>query len=109
MDRQPITSSSLSEVGYDEGTQTLEIKFSSGGIYSYTGVPPDVHQKLLHAESPGRYFAIYIRACFPCTHLNPKSNEEMNAKLKASPNPSLAKDLKKAVSKASTRKKKVKA
>ena len=103
MERQPVTKGrNIAAVGYDAEAQTLEIEFSSGGIYSYAAVPPDVHDKLIHAESPGSYFATFVRPCFECTHLNPKPKEENHAEV---PNPSLAKDLKKATAKAAPQKK----
>ena len=77
MQRVPVTQgNNISEVGYDPETQTLELKFSSGGIYSYAAVPPEIHDKLIHADSPGRYFAVYVRSCYEYTHLNPKPKKE---------------------------------
>jgi hypothetical protein len=70
------TSGNIASVGYDAASQTLEIEFSSGGIYSYAAVPPEIHDKLIHADSPGRYFAVYIRSCYEYTHLNPKTKKE---------------------------------
>jgi len=82
MERQPVTQGrNIAAVGYDVASQTLEIEFSSGGIYSYAAVPPDVHDRLIHAESPGSYFATFVRPCFECQHLNPKKpkKEETDA------------------------------
>lgn len=61
MDRQPVSSSNISSIGYDETSQTLEIQFHSGGIYQYFGVPEYVHIELLQAPSIGSYFARNIR------------------------------------------------
>jgi KTSC domain-containing protein len=77
MERIPVTQGrNISEVGYDAASQTLEIKFSSGGIYSYAAVPPEVHDKLIHDKSPGGYFATFIRPCYEFVHLNPKPKKE---------------------------------
>ncbi|WP_394854027.1 KTSC domain-containing protein [Citrobacter freundii] len=38
MIRQPVSSSNLQSVGYDQATSTLEIAFHSGGIYQYSRV-----------------------------------------------------------------------
>lgn len=79
----------IRSVGYEADTQTLEIEFSSGGIYNYAGVPPEVHDKLMHAESPGSYFSLFIRGHYDYIRLNPKK-ESLDVKV---PNPSLEKDL----------------
>src|SRR5258708_16944569 len=72
MERKPVTQGrNIKSAGYDAASQTLEIEFSSGGIYSYAAVPPEVHDKLIHAESPGGYFAAFIRPSYEFVHLNP--------------------------------------
>jgi KTSC domain-containing protein len=76
MDRKPIVSSTIKEAGYEADTQTFEVLFNSGGIYDYAGVPQEVYDRFLRADSKGSFFAVYIRACFPCTHLNPKPKKE---------------------------------
>jgi len=43
-------------VGYDQEQRVLEIEFTSGAVYQYSGVPPEVHRGLIAAESHGRYF-----------------------------------------------------
>lgn len=61
MERQPVESSNLKSVGYDEGSQVLEIEFRNGRVYRYTGVPRSVYQDLMRAPSLGRYFIANIR------------------------------------------------
>ncbi|MBS1984510.1 MAG: KTSC domain-containing protein [Bdellovibrionales bacterium] len=56
MDRVPVTSSDLAEVGYDPSSMTLEVLFTKGGLYQYFDVPEVVFQELLQAGSKGRYF-----------------------------------------------------
>ena len=53
MKRQPVTSSNLASVGYDDAAQTLEVEFLDGSIYQYFGVPSAAHSALLGAESVG--------------------------------------------------------
>ncbi len=65
MERQPINSTSLRAIGYDAGRQVLEVEFRGGGVYRYTGVPPDVYVGLRDAASPGNYFVSYVRDLFP--------------------------------------------
>jgi len=44
-------SSNLTHMGYDEGTQTLTVRFANGGTYRYgPGFPADVHRELLAAH-----------------------------------------------------------
>lgn len=57
----PVVSRDLSAVGYDQNTQQLEIVFSSGGVYLYSGVTSDEYQGLMNASSKGRYFHAFIK------------------------------------------------
>ena len=61
MIRQPVTSSNIRAVGYDPGSETLEIEFHSGGVYRYSGVPESVYRGLMQAASHGSYFHAHIR------------------------------------------------
>ncbi len=61
MRRSPVSSSAVSSVGYDRKAKTLELEFSSGGIYDYYEVPPKVYAELMSAESKGRFIAERIR------------------------------------------------
>ena len=61
MIRQPVESSNLRSVGYDEESRTLEIEFHSGAVYQYYDVPSEVYQELLSAPSLGKYFHAHIR------------------------------------------------
>ena len=56
MEREPVVSSVLSEVGYDASCRTLEILFQSGAIYLYYFVPEEVHRGLMSAASHGHLF-----------------------------------------------------
>lgn len=61
MDREPVVSSSIDSIGYDEATRTLEVEFSGGGVYQYAGVPAQLHERLMSAPSQGRFLAQYIK------------------------------------------------
>ena len=56
MERTYVSSSTISSIGYDETTYTLEIEFNSGGVYQYFNVPPHIHSGLMQAPSHGKYF-----------------------------------------------------
>ena len=62
MERLPVESSNVKEVGYDAETKVLEVEFKSGGIYQYAGVQPEMFADLLEAESIGRFVAQVVRA-----------------------------------------------
>jgi hypothetical protein len=57
----PVSSSILRAVGHDEASQTLTIRFASGAVYAYRGVPRATFDALLASASPGRYFGQYVR------------------------------------------------
>ncbi|NQU99157.1 MAG: KTSC domain-containing protein [Parcubacteria group bacterium] len=64
MERQYVQSSNINSVGYDEESQTLEIKFRSGGTYQYYGVPKSLYIDFINASSIGRYFYRNIKGKF---------------------------------------------
>lgn len=56
---QPVSSSDIASIGYDNGT--LYIAFNSGGVYSYANVPTHIYQGLMSASSHGNYFHANIK------------------------------------------------
>ncbi len=42
MHRIPVPSKEITQVGYQEHSETLEIKFEHGGVYQFFNVPADV-------------------------------------------------------------------
>lgn len=63
--REVVESSSLRSIGYDRKTQTLEVEFTSGGIYRYDDVPAQVWAELRQSLSKGKFFQERIRDHFP--------------------------------------------
>lgn len=61
MNRIPVSSSNLASVGYDPGTQSLEVEFLHDGIYRYLGVPSSVYHVLMAADFHGTYFDRYVK------------------------------------------------
>ena len=61
MHRQPVESSVLAEVGYDQRRRVLEVKLVSGVLYQYLDVPAREFMALLAADSSGRYFNTNIK------------------------------------------------
>ena len=64
--RQLVRSTSVREAGYDMATQTLDLRFSGGGVYRYDAVPQAVYEALIGADSPGRFVNDQIRGRFRC-------------------------------------------
>ena len=64
MYRQPVSSSNIASIGYDQSSQTLEIEFNDGAIYQYFDVPASVYEGLMGANSHGQYLAQNIRGIY---------------------------------------------
>jgi hypothetical protein len=64
MDRIKLNSSSISEVGFDPASNTLEVVFADGRLYQYFDVPQHVYDQLIAAASPGQYFHQEIRGVY---------------------------------------------
>jgi hypothetical protein len=56
MDRKRVNSSKLRSVGYDEKTMTLEVELSSGQVYQYPKVYPEVYRRFMAAPNPTSFF-----------------------------------------------------
>lgn len=69
MHRIPVTSTEISQVGYQEGSETLEIKFERGGVYQFFNVPSDVFDGLMSAASKEGYYHSKIGERFPCSRV----------------------------------------
>jgi hypothetical protein len=64
MERKRVNSSSIRSVGYDERSRTLEIEFSDGRIIQYSGVPAEIHRRLVSAPSIVSYFRDNVEESF---------------------------------------------
>lgn len=68
MDRKPVTSSMIAEIGYSKETKTLEVKFTrNDSIYQYSNVSVEDYNKLMAAPSIGIHFGTTIKgnAAYP--------------------------------------------
>jgi len=61
----PVDSSNIESIGYDESTQTLRVKFLSGGIYEYKNVPIMEFEQLINASSVGACLNRNIKNNYP--------------------------------------------
>lgn len=51
----PLSSSNVDDMRYNAETQTLSVRFKTGTVYDYAGVPPSEADGLASASSPGEY------------------------------------------------------
>lgn len=65
MERKKVDSSAIAEIGYRD--YVLEVLFRSGELQQYYYVSPEDYQKLMEAESIGKYFNLYIRTKYETT------------------------------------------
>lgn len=65
MIRQPVASSNLRSVGYDQTSRILEIEFNNSRVYQYFDVSDYIHAGLMSAASKGTYFNEKIKDRFP--------------------------------------------
>jgi hypothetical protein len=61
MERESVTSSNIASIGYDNGSETLEIEFLNGSLYQYFDIPEHVYEELMAADSHGQYLARNIK------------------------------------------------
>jgi hypothetical protein len=60
MKLKPVDSDMLRLVGYDARARILEVVFNTGGQYQYKEVPASEYEKLMRADSIGKYMHRYI-------------------------------------------------
>lgn len=63
--RNPVQSSNVVSVGYDEATQTLEVEFKDGAVYQYYNVPQSMYSQLMASSSIGKFLNQYIKNAYP--------------------------------------------
>lgn len=62
MVRQPVISTNVYSVGYDNGV--LEVQFLNGAIYQYFNVPFEIYRHLVSFTHPGTYLARAVKGRF---------------------------------------------
>ena len=65
MERRRINATNMRAVGYDPSARALEIEFTNGNILRYSGVPAEVHRRLVSAASPASYWRDNIEEEYP--------------------------------------------
>lgn len=69
MERTPVSSSNISAIGYDSDSEVLEVEFTSGAVYSYSGVPLGEYEGFMNADSKGKYLHANIKGSYPYVRL----------------------------------------
>ena len=69
MHRIPIPSTDIIQVGYQEDSEILEIKFSQAGVYQFFNVPTTVYDEFMSAASKESYYRAKIGERFPCSRI----------------------------------------
>lgn len=88
MERETVRSGAIRSIGYDAGSQTLEVEFQTGRIYQYDGVPPETHAWLLRIDNKGGFLNRMIIDHFPTREVTPTpSTIGLEAALRASLDP----------------------
>jgi hypothetical protein len=54
LDREPVSSSVIAAIGYDEEREVLEVEFTSGTVYRYLRVSLDLFQAPRASSSTSR-------------------------------------------------------
>jgi hypothetical protein len=57
---KPVSSSMLRKVRYDPNNRFLDVVFRTGETYRYKDVPLDEYNKLMKAESHGKYMQMHV-------------------------------------------------
>lgn len=66
MERQEVSSTNIVSVGYDPINEILEIEFKSRRVYQYYNVPAFMHERMMIADSIGKFFNAEIKDSYPC-------------------------------------------
>lgn len=69
MDRQVVSSSNLASVGYDSGSETLEVEFNNARIYQYYNVPQFMYDRMMEAPSIGKFLNTEIKNAYACSQV----------------------------------------
>lgn len=65
MNREPVASSTIVAIGYDEPSQTLEVEFKTGAVYQYYNVTQALSDQLMQSASKGQFLAYQIKNSYP--------------------------------------------
>ena len=65
VDFQYVDSSNVDQIGYDADTSELHVIFKkTADCYVYSGVPADVYEQLMNADSKGQFLNQRIKGTY---------------------------------------------
>ena len=64
-----IDSAAIHQIDYDPDRAKLSVRFATGCLYVYVGVPDEVHRSFVAADSKRRFFQSEIRDRYPFNRL----------------------------------------
>ena len=70
---QRVVSHALSHVGYDIATRTLEIRFNTGRMVRYLGVPRAVYATLIGSDLVAPIFFALVHDRYPVVAMAPST------------------------------------
>lgn len=73
---EKVRSSNIDSIGYEKGSLFVRFK-RKGVLYKYEGVPPELYQSLLEANSKGAFFHRNIKRVFPAFRINGVSSAQL--------------------------------
>lgn len=75
-----VDSSQIESIGHDAPSKTLAVVFRKksgpGSLYYYDGVPENVYNDFLKAESKGKFFGAHIKGAYACRKYEPATEAE---------------------------------
>ena len=69
MNRTTVASPGIAQVGYEEGSEILEIEFVSGKIFQFYNVPLKLFDQLMNSSQKELYYESNILVRFPYTRI----------------------------------------
>jgi hypothetical protein len=70
MPKKTGSSAAVETITYDEWSRQLDIALTTGRLYRYFDVPPDIYAALMDSDSKGRFYNERIRDAYRCERLS---------------------------------------
>jgi hypothetical protein len=70
MSMNPVNSTTIEAIGYDEVSGKLRVKFKTGSIYEYLDVPHYVYQAVMEADSIGKALNSEVKGIYDYFKIN---------------------------------------
>jgi hypothetical protein len=61
-----VNSTAIVEIGYEEQSMQMKIKFKQGHTYDFCRVPNNIFEAFRNAASKGNYYNLHIRDKYQC-------------------------------------------